>query len=196
MITRHGRKIVIAVVLEAVVYFRILILKSRNMRHFVVLLMAILLLGCGSKTESKSVSEVTQGAEVTEEVADTPTVMNAGDVITIPWRDGGVKFTFTEITKVMIPDGGYAVTIKMLINNESNYDFSTMEADWKLTDENNVEVPESGVYDLEWGNFGFPLFQLESVDAGFGKNTEVGYHLYSGIYRIYLSRFLMAYITV
>ena len=67
---------------------------------------------------------------------------------------------------------------------------------WKLTDEDSIEIEESGLWDPTFNSFMPGMFYFTTVDAGYGKVEEVGYHVNKGKYILNILRTKMATITI
>lgn len=169
------------------------------MKRYVILIGLIFLVAC-SQGNSKSVESnvpVTEDVVAEQEKSDTnyPTITSGKSFQTL-WGRGNVVITFKEIAIIPLADGTYNLVVELLIKNNSEDAFFIMQSGWKLTDMDNVEVEESGVYDLEWGAFNVGMFSLEVVDGGFGKNSEVGYQVREGTYKLHCGGKIIGYFNV
>lgn len=160
----------------------------------------IMVAACGNNSGQKKAAPANEPstddtkAEVIEQ--NLP-VLEIGKQIDLPHNSGGkVEILFQDIKKKKLNDGSYNLVIKVRFKNNTNSDFLVSDIGWKLTDEDGIEIEESGLWDSTFNNFIPGMFFFTTVDAGYGKVEEVGYHVKKGKYILNILRTKMASITI
>lgn len=141
----------------------------------ILALFLLLLFGCKSNTTSP-VQRTIQQETAEPEILNDPITLDE-NIIGYDFSIGGVVFTFKDIKITPFSDGTYALVLKVQIKNNSSETFFISDFSWKLTDSDMIEIEESGVYEPEYEDFIPGTFYYTTVDPGFGKVEEVGYHV-------------------
>lgn len=132
-------------------------------------------------TESASETKPTKETRTAKEIR----TLSSGSELYFSDGEGEVTILFKEIKAKRLPDGNYNLVMTVQIKNNVGYDFSISSTGWQITDSNMIEIEESGVYDYEFGMFGYAWFSTTVIKNGYGKVEEVGYKVSRGTY--YLS---------
>lgn len=159
-----------------------------------ILLFSAICFSCGNnnkspKTNEESVLNSTQKTTQVEESknSDEPKLIKAGDELTLHnYQKEGMLFLFKEINIIKLSDNIYNLVLKVQFKNNMSYKFDIMEAGWKLTDTDMIEIKDSGVYDFSFNAFVPSSFTFLTVDPGFGKIEEVGYQVNKGTYYLHI----------
>lgn len=164
------------------------------------ILTVIMIAACGNNSgQKKTASSNEASIEVakSEVVEQTLPELEVGKQIDLPHNSGGnVEILFQDIQKKKLSDGSYNLVIKIRFKNNTNADFLVSDIGWKLTDADSIEIEESGIWDATFNDFMPGMFFFTTVDAGYGKVEEVGYHVKKGQYILNILRTKMATITI
>lgn len=163
-------------------------------KSMLLLLFSLTLLACENRNKSPKDNSSQELATVQEnqtlEESNNPNeseLIKAGDELTLRnYQKEEMRFLFKEINVVKLSDASYNLVLKVQFKNNMSYQFNIMEADWKLTNTDMIEMEESGVYDFDFGAFIPNRIAFLRVDPGFGKIEEVGYNLPQGTYFLHI----------
>lgn len=155
-----------------------------------ILLFSAICFSCGNNNKSPKTNEepVLNSTQVEEsKKSNEPELIKVGDELTLHnYQKEGMLFLFKEINIIKLSDNIYNLVLKVQFKNNMSYKFDIMEAGWKLTDTDMIEVKESGIYDFDFKAFTPKLFSFLTVDSGFGKIEEVGYQVNKGTYYLHI----------
>lgn len=157
-------------------------------------------------TDRPQISEKTQTTEQTTETGQSRQetrqqapkevkTLAIDDVITLPYADGKVTFSFKDIRINRIPDG-LNLIFTVRIKNDSNEKFFISNSQWKLLDSEKVEVEESGIYEPMFDDFAPGMFFFTVVEPNIGKEEQVGYSVKEETYYLSLNGYIMAKIPI
>ena len=160
----------------------------------------IIIAACGNNSGQKKsapANEPSTSDTKSEVVEQALPELEVGKQIDLPHNSGGkVEILFQDIKKNKLSDGTYNLVIKVRFKNNTDSDFLVSNIGWKLTDEDSIEIEESGIWDPTFNSFMPGMFFFTTVDAGYGKVEEVGYHVKKGKYILNILRTKMATITI
>lgn len=159
------------------------------MRKLILLfLFPILFFSCGNNTKSpKTNNEAEQSSTQEMKRSEEPDLIKTGNKLTLHnHQKEEMIFLFKEINLIKLSEDSYNLVLKIQFKNEMSYKFLISDSGWKLTDENMIEIEESGVYDFDFKDFKPATFFFTIVDAGFGKVEEVGYMVTRGTYNLHV----------
>lgn len=159
------------------------------MRKLILLfLFPMVFCSCGNNTKSpKTNDEAEQSSTQEMKKSEEPDLIKTGNKLTLHnHQKEEMIFLFKEINLIKLSENSYNLVLKIQFKNEMSYNFLISDSDWKLTDENMIEIEESGVYDSDFKDFKPATFYFTIVDAGFGKIEEVGYIVTQGTYHLHV----------
>lgn len=151
-------------------------------------LFSTIFFSCGNNTKSLKTNKEAEPSSIQEvKKSEEPELIKAGNELTLRnYQKEEMIFLFKEINTIRLSEDIYNLVLKIQFKNNMSYEFSIMEADWKLTDTDMIEIEESGVYDFNFKAFTPSLFSFVTVDPGFGKIENVGYQVGKGTYYLHI----------
>lgn len=167
-----------------------------------ILLLTTFLSSCTSNNKSPNANEDSTSTKNTEQIpekkqSNEPNLIEAGYEIVL---DNHLKekaiITLTKINTIKIAEDIYNIVIKVQIKNDMSSKLFISDIGWKLTDSNNIEIEESGIYDFDFNSFAPGTFFFTTVDSGFGKIEEVGYQVKKGTYYLHIGKINVGKIVV